>query len=137
MAVITRTPTMRRSRTTVIGAALLAALAINLALYGIGRAAGGHFTYQQSGKHMRVDVPSVLIMSLGPLLVGLLLVAWIGPKTTRAARIVVPILAVGTIALMTLPAHFDTTSTVFLSCMHLALIPIALFAIRSMSPAAD
>lgn len=121
-------------RLVTVGIAVAVALGVNLALYGIGRAAGGHFAYTQSGRPNTVDAASVAIMSIGPLAVGLAAVAGLAPRwpaLITAARIVAPILALGTIALMTLPAHFDPTSTVILSCMHSALVPIALLAIAA------
>lgn len=119
-------------RLSAIAVALVVALAVNLALYGIGRAAGGTFTYVQSGKKSAVDAVAVSIMSVGPLALGLALLAWLAsrwPGMIRAAKIVVPVLALATIGLLTVPGHFDTYSTVFLSCMHVAMIPISLLAI--------
>jgi hypothetical protein len=141
MSTSTRTarPTVRLpERLSVIAVALVVALAVNLALYRIGRAAGGTFTYVQSGKRSAVDAVAVSIMSVGPLAFGLALLAWLAPRRPgliRAAKIVVPVLALATIALMTVPAQFDTCSTVFLSCMHVALIPISLLAIVSLDRA--
>ena len=110
------------------------AVGVNLALYGIGRAAGGTFSYVQSGNRNSVVALGVSIMSAGPLIAGLGLLALLLPRwpgLIRSARFVVWLLALGTIALLTVPAHFDTTGTVFLSCMHLALIPISLLAIAA------
>ncbi|HEY5249610.1 MAG TPA: DUF6069 family protein, partial [Dermatophilaceae bacterium] len=123
------------ARLPIVGAAVLVAFGVNLALYELGRAAGGSFTYIQSGNKTTVDALAVTIMSVGPLVVGLGLVACLAPRWPRlitAAKIAAPMLALATIALMTVPAHFDTTSTIFLASMHLALIPISLLAIAAL-----
>jgi hypothetical protein len=49
------------------------------------------------------------------------------------AKVVAPVLAVATILLMTVPARFDTTSTLFLATMHVALIPAVLLALRALT----
>jgi hypothetical protein len=54
------------------------------------------------------------------------------PAAIRVARIAAPTLAVATIAVMTIPAGFDTTSTLALATMHLATIPAALLALNTL-----
>jgi hypothetical protein len=59
------------------------------------------------------------------------------PALITTAKIIVSVLAVATIGLMTLPAHFDTTSTLFLGAMHLALIPATVLALGALDPRRD
>ncbi len=120
------------SRLTWIGATLAGLLAVNLLLYAIGRASGGTFTYTQSGKPVRVDTVAVALLSLAPLATGLLLVAVVGrwwATVVPVAKVAAVVLAVATIAVMTIPADFDRRSTAFLALMHLATIPAALLTI--------
>jgi fermentation-respiration switch protein FrsA (DUF1100 family) len=122
-------------RLGVIAAALAGLLLTNLAIYAIGHALGGAFTYTQSGAPVRVDPAAITIMSLAPLATGLALIAALSrkwPPAIRAARIAAPTLAVATIAVMTIPAGFDTASTVALATMHLATIPAALLALNTL-----
>jgi hypothetical protein len=74
-------------------------------------------------------------MSVVPLTIGLTLAAWLIPRwpaLITTAKLLAPVLAFGTIALMTIPAHFDTTGTLFLATMHLALIPAVLVALNTL-----
>jgi hypothetical protein len=119
-------------RLAVIATALGGLLLFNLVVYAIGRALGGTFTYAQNGAAVRVDAAAITIMSLGPLVTGLALVAALSHKwraIIRVARIAAPVLAVATIFVMTIPAGFDTTSAVSLAAMHLATVPAALIAL--------
>ncbi len=127
------TPAPRRI--TVIALAVIGVLAGNLLLYAVGRAWGGTFTYTQNGKVIRVDAASVAIMSVIPLVIGLAAVAGLArfwPASVSVARIVAPTLAIATIGVMTIPAHFDTTSTLFLSAMHVTLAAAAVLAIQEL-----
>jgi hypothetical protein len=119
-----------------IAGTIMAALTLNLVLYAVGRARGGQFTYAQNGAATTVDPLAITIMTVLPLATGLSLVAWLSPKwppLLTVAKFVVPVVAIGTIGLMTIPAHFDTTSTLFLATMHLALIPATLLALGWLS----
>ena len=69
--------------------------------------------------------------SVVPLILGLTAVALLGRRRQRAALVAGPAPAVGTILGMTVPAGFDTTSTVTLALCHLTLVPIVVAAIRS------
>jgi hypothetical protein len=120
----------------------LTAVVVNLAVYGIGRAAGGSFRFTSAGAPAEVDAVTVAGFSAVPLLIGLTAVALLAPLgtwVTRAALVVGPLLAVGTIALMTLPADFDAASTTTLALCHLTLVPITIAAVlaigRSTRPA--
>ncbi|MEV6924470.1 DUF6069 family protein [Dactylosporangium sp. NPDC051485] len=122
-------------RLALIAAMLAGLLLANLAVYAIGRALGGAFTYRQNGADVRVDPVAVTVMSLVPLVSGLGLVAALSRKWPAAilvARIAAPALAVATIAVMTIPAGFDTTSAVSLAAMHLTTIPPTLIALNAL-----
>jgi hypothetical protein len=139
MAISTQRTTsspVRSQPYAVVIAAVMAALVVNLIIYAIGKAAGGEFTYTQSGKKTTVDAASVTILSTVPLAIGLSLVALLSPRWPAFPRVatgVAPTFAIATIVLVTIPANFDATSTVFLSFMHLAVIPISLLAIARLA----
>lgn len=119
-------------RLALIGAALLA---VNLVVYAIGRAVGGDFTYTQDGAAVLVEPVAITLLSLGPLTTGIALIAALArkwPVAIRVAYVVAPVFSVATIGVMTLPADFDTASTVCLTLMHLATIPAALLALRTL-----
>ena len=123
-------------RLAIAGLAAVAAVLVNLVLYGIGRAAGGSFRFTASGSPAEVNAATVAGFSAVPLLLGLVAVALllpVGSWVTRAALIAGPLLAVGTVPLMTLPADFDPASKVTLALCHLALVPITVFAVRAMA----
>jgi Family of unknown function (DUF6069) len=132
-------PTARpktRSRPLVIAYALAGLLVTNLIVYAMGRALGGDFTYTQDGVAVLVDPLATVIMSLGPLLTGLAVIALLArrwPVAVRIGRIAGPALAVITIGVMTIPAGFDTTSAIALSAMHLATIPAMLVALNALA----
>lgn len=120
----------------VIVIAVASALATNMVIYAMGRAAGGAFTYTQSGTKSTVDAVAIALMSVVPLAVGLTVVALLSPRwppLIKAAKIIAPALALATIVLMTIPAHFDTTSTLFLASTHLAIIPITVLALTALA----
>lgn len=126
----------QRRRPRIIAVAVVGALGLNLIIYALGRAAGASFSYTQSGTKTSVDALAVGIMTTGPLTAGLVLVGLLSrrwPSGYRVATIAAPVLAVGTIGLMTIPAGFDTASTCYLSAMHLALIPISLLALAALA----
>jgi hypothetical protein len=119
----------------IIAAAVGTAAVVNLILYGIGRAAGGTFRFTASGGPAVVDGITVVAFSVVPLLVGLVAVALLarfGGWVIRTALVVGPLLAIATIALMTLPADLDTTSTVTLALCHLVLVPVIIVAVRAL-----
>jgi hypothetical protein len=121
-----------RSRLVIIAAGVGAAIVINLILYALGRAAGGSFRFTSPSGPATVDAATVAGFSAVPLLAGLVAVvvlARFGSWVTRAALIVGPLLAIGTIALMTLPTDLDVTSKVTLALCHVVLVPIVLLAV--------
>lgn len=124
----------KRSRWAVVALGGAVAVAVNLVIYGIGRAAGGTFRFTSPSGPTEVDASTVAGFSAVPLLIGLTAVALLAPFATwviRAAMVVGPMLAVGTILLMTLPADFDTTSRVALALCHVTLVPISIAAVRA------
>jgi hypothetical protein len=121
-----------RSRILIIAAGVGAAVVINLILYAVGRAAGGTFRFTSPSGPATVDAVTVAGFSAVPLLIGLVAVALLarfGSWVTRAALIIGPLLALGTIAVMTLPTDLDVTSKVTLALCHVVLVPIVLVAV--------
>ena len=111
-------------RAAVVALAVGAAVAVNLGVHAVGRAAGGTFRFTSASGPAEVDAVTVAGFSAVPLLLGLAAVALLAARAawiTRAALIAGPLLAVGTIVVMTLPADFDTVSTVTLALCHLTL----------------
>ena len=127
---------MSRRAAVVVGAVLVAVV-VNLVVYAVGRAAGGSFEFTSAaGDPSEVDALTVAGFSALPLLIGLSAVALLrglGAWVVRTALVVGPVLALGTIALMTLPADFDRTSTATLALCHVALVPIVVVAVRSLA----
>ena len=126
----------RLSRPAVIAAAVLTAVVVNLVLYALGRAAGGSFRFTSGGAPAEVDAVTVAGFSAVPLLLGLTAVALLAPRfgwVRTAALVAGPVLAVGTVLLMTLPADLDAISTVTLALCHLSLVPILVLAVRALT----
>ncbi|MEU8664241.1 hypothetical protein, partial [Actinoplanes philippinensis] len=96
-----------------------------------GRLTGGDFRFTSPSGPAQVDAVTVAGFSVIPLAAGLAVVAVLAPRAgwvVRAAQIAGPLLAVATIAGMTLPADFDTISTISLALCHLTLVPIIVVA---------
>ncbi|GEL98288.1 DUF6069 family protein [Cellulomonas terrae] len=136
MTTTTPTPAVRtRPAWVTVGGAVVVAVAVNLVVYGIGRAAGATFDFSSTTGPANVDPATVAGFTAVPLLVGLTLAALLGRRWTwvvPAALVIAPALAVATIFLMTVPADLDTASTVTLACCHLALVPISVLALRAL-----
>lgn len=115
-----------------IAAAFAAAAAvINLLVYAAGRLAGGSYRFTTGGTPAEVDALTVAGFSFVPLFLGLAVVA-VFARLSKAALVVGPVLALGTIALMTLPADFDGVSKTALAICHVVLVPIIVLAVRTM-----
>ncbi|MEU4623611.1 DUF6069 family protein [Actinoplanes sp. NPDC023801] len=127
---------MRRlSRPALVAAAAALAAIVNVLIHLISRAAGGTFTFTAAGGRAEVDALTVAGFSVVPLAAGLTAVALLAPRlswVSRAAQIAGPLLAAGTIVTMTLPADFDTVSTVSLALCHLTLVPIIIVAVAAL-----
>ncbi|TMR99460.1 hypothetical protein EJK15_07855 [Nonomuraea basaltis] len=113
----------------IVTATVTAALAINLVIHALGRAAGGTFRFTASGQVAEVDALTVAGFTVLPLLLGMTAAAvlsrrwrWVVP----AALVIGPLLALGTIVVMTVPADFDATSKLTLALCHVALVPITI-----------
>lgn len=129
-------PTRKTSRLRVWALAVSTAVLANLALYGMGRLAGGAFTFTRDGRPTEVDAWTVAGFSAVPLGAGLFAVALLArrlPWAARLAAVVAPVTAVATIGIMTIPADFDTVSTLSLAACHLTLVPVSLAAIRALA----
>lgn len=125
------------TRGLVVLAAVVAAVAINVTVFAVGRLAGGDFTFTRGGSTIEVDAVTVTGFSAVPLGLGLIVVALLarGLDWIRSlATVVAPVLAVATIAIMTIPVNLDTISTVTLATCHLTLVPISILAIRRLRP---
>lgn len=130
-----------RPRTTgralVVLTATATAVLVNLLAFTLGRLAGGDFTFSRNGTTVAVDALTVAGFSAVPLGAGLVVVALTAPRipwVTRVAVVLAPVLAVATIAVMTLPVDLDTVSTLALASCHLTLVPISVVAIRRLRP---
>jgi hypothetical protein len=116
-------------RPNIVVATVVAAVVINEIIYAIGRALGGDFLFTNAGKSTEVTTWSVAALTTGPLLVGMTLVALLSrkwPSIIKVALVVGPALALVTIAILTIPADLDTTSTTTLALCHVALVPVVL-----------
>ncbi|XVV09632.1 DUF6069 family protein [Actinoplanes sp. CA-131856] len=119
-------------RLRIVLLSVVGAVMVNLFLYAAGRAADGTFRFTSAGEQAEVDALTVVGFTAVPLLLGLTAVALLGPWAARAALVVGPLLAVATVPLMTLPADFDTASTIALALCHLTLVPIVVLAVRAL-----
>jgi hypothetical protein len=121
-----------RPRTVVVLAAVGSALLVNLAVYAVGRAAGGSFSFSAASGPSEVDAVTVGGFTVVPFLLGLTLAALLArrwPRVLDLALVVAPVLALGTVALMTLPADLDRVSTIALGACHVVLAVIAVAAL--------
>ena len=124
-----------RPRPVIVAATVGAAAAVNLVVYAAGRAAGADFTFTSAGTVTQVDALTVVGFTVVPLLLGLTVVALLcrrWPVVATVAMVVAPVLAVVTVGLMTVPADFDTASTVTLALCHLTLAPLSVVGIRAL-----
>jgi hypothetical protein len=124
----------RAPRWAIVAAGVAAAVVINLLVYAAGRALGGSFRFTAANGPSEVDAVTVAGFSAVPLLIGLTLVAVLArfEWVPKAALVIGPVLALGTIALMTLPADFDSTSKTTLALCHVVLVPITVVAVRAL-----
>ncbi|MEU4689022.1 DUF6069 family protein [Actinoplanes sp. NPDC023714] len=128
------------SRTKVVVFAVVLAVVVNVIVHACGRLAGGSFAFTTPDGPAEVGAVTVAGFSAVPLAAGLVLVALLArrfPWAARAGAIVGSVLAIGTIATMTLPADLDTVSTITLALCHLTLVPIVVGAcalLRSHQP---
>ncbi|MFI8975855.1 DUF6069 family protein [Nocardia asteroides] len=130
-ATTTRTlPTLSRPVAVLGGVA--AAVAANLVIWLIGAAAGGSFLITEGTTVTDVAPGGVVIASAVPLLIGLtaaVLLSYLWTGVLRVAEVVGSALAMATIGL-TVAAEFDTATTIALSVMHVALVPVIVVALE-------
>ena len=122
---------MRLPRTTTVLAATLLAVLINLAIYALGSAAGATFRFPGPDGAV-IPWFAVAAFSALPLAVALTAIALLAPRRpwiATAALVAAPVLLLASIPLMPVPVGFDTATTVALSLMHAALVPIAMLAV--------
>lgn len=131
-----------RPRTVLVAVAVLVALVANLLVYAIGRLAGGRYQFTAptgapaggGGAPVvnEVDALTVGGFTVVPLLVGLALAAALSrrwPWVLTVALVVAPVLALVTIAVMTVPTDLDTVSTVALGGCHVVLAIVSVLAL--------
>lgn len=123
-----------RSRWVIVPLAVVLAVLVNLVVFGIGHLAGGSFTFTAAAIGLTtVTATTVAGFTAVPLGVGLIVVAALVPRlpwVSPVASVIAPVLAVGTIFTMTLPADLDAVSTVTLAACHLTLAAISVLAVR-------
>lgn len=117
----------RAGRAGVVAATVATATVVNLVVHALGRAAGGTFRFTASGQVAEVDALTVAGFTALPLLLGMTLAAalsrrlrWVVP----AALVIAPLLALGTIVVMTIPSDLDTVAKVTLALCHVTLVPV-------------
>jgi hypothetical protein len=135
MSTSTEQPTRARvspadwGRPTIVVATVAVAVVVNVLIYAVGRAFGGDFVFTNAGEQIQVTALSVVTLTAGPLALGMALVALLSmrwPAVVKAGLVIGPALALVTIAILTLPADLDTTSTITLSLDHVALVPMTI-----------
>ena len=111
------------------------AVIVNLVIRTIGALAGGSFAFTAATGPAVVDHLTVVGFTIIPLAIGLTAVAvlgrWWGWVFT-VAMVVAPVLELGSILGMTVPADFDLTSKLTLAACHVSLVPISLVAIGAL-----
>ncbi|MFE3542566.1 DUF6069 family protein [Nocardia sp. NPDC059177] len=130
-ATIDRTVPVLNRAVAVLGG-VVAAVVLNLIVWGIGEAAGGEFVTTDGDKLMDVAPGGVVLMSAVPLLIGLtlaVLISYLWTGVLRVAAVIGSVLTIATIAL-TVDADFDTASTIALSVMHVVLVPVIVIALE-------
>jgi hypothetical protein len=131
----TSSRTSARHGATVVAGTVVVAAVVNLAILAVGRSAGGDFQFTSGDDRLTVGAGGVAMLTILPLLVGMSLAALLSvrwPVVLRVGMFVGPALALATIAIMTIPADLDTTSTVFLSMMHVVLVPATILGLRAL-----
>jgi len=124
-----------------IGIAVIVATAINLVIFTVGSLLGASYRFTTQGQQMTVEPITLVGFSSVPLAIGLAIAALLSLRwrwVLRVALAVGPVLALGSIFIMTVPAGFDTTSLVCLALCHTVLVPVmivTLLAIRARRPA--
>lgn len=118
-----------------VAGAVVLAIAVNVGIHALGRAVGTTYRFTAATGPAEVDSLTVLGFTLLPLGVALALVAvlgrfwrWVFPVSLVAG----PVLELGSILGMTVPADFDVTSKVFLALCHVALVPVTVVTVLAL-----
>ncbi|MHA7209847.1 hypothetical protein [Arthrobacter sp. MDT1-65] len=115
--------------------ALAIAVVVNLALFFLGMLAGGSYAFTSPAGPAEVVAVVLVAFTVLPLALGLAVVAVVRrwwPGVVTVAMIVAPVLEIGTIFAMTIPADFDLPSTIALALCHVALVPVTVLALRAL-----
>lgn len=127
-------------RPAIVAATVAVSVLVNVVIYAVGRAAGGSFRFTSASGPAEVDVLTVVGFTVVPLLLGMTVVALlvrVWPWVATVALFVAPTLALVTIAVMTLPAGFDATSTITLALCHVALVATSALGLLALRAAGD
>jgi hypothetical protein len=118
-----------------VAGAVALAIAVNVGIHALGGLAGATYRFTAATGPAEVDALTVFGFTLVPLGVALTLVAvlgrfwkWVFP----VALVVGPVLELGSIFGMTLPADLDDVSTLFLALCHVALVPVTVVAVLAL-----
>ncbi|WP_104180055.1 hypothetical protein [Arthrobacter sp. B0490] len=107
----------------------------NLALFFLGILAGGSYAFTSPAGPARVDAVVLVGFTVLPLALGLTIVAVVRrwwPAVVTVALVVAPVLEIGTILAMTIPADLDLPSTIALALCHVALVAVTVPALRAL-----
>lgn len=119
----------------VILTALAIAVVVNLALFFLGMLAGGSYAFTSPAGPAKVVAVVLVAFTVLPLALGLTVVAVVRrwwPGVVTVALVVAPVLEIGTIFAMTIPADLDLPSTIALALCHVALVPVTVLALRAL-----
>ena len=127
-------PAFSLSRPMAVLVPVVVALVANVALWLVGRAAGGAFEVTHGDTVESAAPGGGIVMTVVPLTVGMSLAAllslrWFG--IIRVAEVVGAVAALGTIA-STIVADFDTPSTITLSLMHVVIALVVVAGLEAM-----
>jgi hypothetical protein len=118
-----------------VAGAVALAIAVNVGIHALGGLAGATYRFAAATGPAEIDALTVFGFTLVPLGVALTLVAvlgrfwkWVFP----VALVVGPVLELGSIFGMTLPADLDDVSTLFLALCHVALVPVTVVAVLAL-----
>jgi hypothetical protein len=118
-----------------VAGAVALAIAVNVGIHALGGLAGATYRFAAATGPAEVDALTVFGFTLVPLGVALTLVAvlgrfwkWVFP----VALVVGPVLELGSVLGMTLPADLDDVSTLFLALCHVALVPVTVVAVLAL-----
>jgi hypothetical protein len=112
-----------------VAGAVVLAIVVNVGIHALGRAAGATYRFTAA------TGPAEVGYTLLPLGIALTLVAvlgrfwrWVFPVALVAG----PVLELGSILGMTVPADFDLASKIALASCHLVLVPVSVLAVLAL-----